>query len=330
MKVLLRIFIPLGILSFIAFGISIPILGTNGDWDDSYTVSDSMELTDPFNSIDIDVGAYDCTVKPYSGSTVKITVTGDTTHNIRAKISGDTLSVYHSGWKFGWLRGFDIFSWTSSIKVEVLVPEQQYESLTVYTGAGNAVIKDITAKQVDLGVGAGKLEYTQPDIVTDELRIDVSAGKLIAKNAATKNYSIDVSAGATEVYGLTGAGSIDVSAGSAKVYLAELNGDCGIDVSAGSVTFGIPEYSSATINCSKSAGSINLSAFGLNRNANDDEVVTFNGGKYNINADVSAGSIRITNANQESTGEITTATYAAASDCEETFIDTTYSTSEAA
>ena len=96
------------------------------------------------------------------------------------------------------------------------------------------------------------------------------------------------------------------------------------------MTFGIPEYSSAAINCSKSAGSINLSAFGLNRNANDDEVVTFNGGKYNINADVSAGSIRITNANQESTGEITTATYAAASDCEEMFIDTTYSTSEAA
>ena len=158
MKVLLRIFIPLGILSFIAFGISIPILGTNGDWDDSpkpihATITPALAI--PQHSsillmIDIDVGAYDCTVKPYSGSAVKFTVTGDTTHNIRAKISGDTLSVYHSGWKFGWLRGFDIFSWTSSIKAEVLVPEQQYESLTVYTGAGNAVIKDITATQSDL------------------------------------------------------------------------------------------------------------------------------------------------------------------------------------
>ena len=313
MKVLLKIFIPLCILSFIAFGISIPILGTNDAWNGTGQER-TVEFSDEITGIKVDIGAYDCTIKPYSGDTAKISISGDNLGRIKTSMSGGELEVYSEGFGFGWLR-FNLFSWFGSTKVTVEVPEKEYESLKVYTGAGTTEIKNIRAAEVDLSVGAGKLEYTQPDYTVSDLDIDVSAGKLIAKNAKAKEYSIDVSAGSAEVYGLTGSGSIDVSAGSAKAYLAELNGSCDIDVSAGSASLMLPDDASAKIYCDKSAGSINVNACGVNRDANDDEIITLNGGEYSITADVSAGSIKISNADAgqaeqaDATTAVTTSTH---------------------
>lgn len=302
MKVLLKIFIPLCILSFIAFGISIPILGTNEAWNGAAGQERTIEFTEEITGIKVDIGAYDCTVKPCSGDTAKISISGDNSGRIKAQMSGGELEVYSEGFGFGWLR-FNLFSWFGSTKVTVEVPEKEYETLKVYTGAGTTEIKNIRAADVDLSVGAGTLKYTQPDYTVSDLEIDVSAGKLIAKNAKAKEYSIDVSAGAAEVYGLTGSGSIDVSAGTAKAYLAELNGSCDIDVSAGSASLMLPDNASAKIYCDKSAGSVNVNACGVNRDANDDEIITLNGGEYSINADVSAGSIKIGNTGNTDAGQ---------------------------
>lgn len=315
MKVLLKIFIPLCILSFIAFGISIPILGTNEAWNGAAGQERTIEFTEEITGIKVDIGAYDCTVKPCSGDTAKISISGDNSGRIKAQMSGGELEVYSEGFGFGWLR-FNLFSWFGSTKVTVEVPEKEYETLKVYTGAGTTEIKNIRAADVDLSVGAGTLKYTQPDYTVSDLEIDVSAGKLVAKNAKAKEYSIDVSAGSAEVYGLTGSGSIDVSAGSAKAYLAELNGSCDIDVSAGSASLMLPDDASAKIYCDKSAGSINVNACGVNRDANDDEIITLNGGEYSITADVSAGSIKISNADAgqaeqaDATTAVTTSTHA--------------------
>lgn len=309
MKVLLKIFIPLCILSFIAFGISIPILGTNEAWNGAAGQERTIEFTEEITGIKVDIGAYDCTVKPYSGDTAKISISGDNFGRIKAQMSGGELEVYSEGFGFGWLR-FNLFSWFGSTKVTVEVPEKEYETLKVYTGAGTTEIKNIRAADVDLSVGAGTLKYTQPDYTVSDLEIDVSAGKLVAKNAKAKEYSIDVSAGSAEVYGLTGSGSIDVSAGSAKAYLAELNGSCDIDVSAGSASLMLPDDASAKIYCDKSAGSVNVNACGVNRDANDDEIITLNGGEYSINADVSAGSIKIGNTDAGQAEQTETATAA--------------------
>lgn len=312
MKVLLKIFIPLCILSFIAFGISIPILGTNEAWNGAAGQERTIEFTEEITGIKVDIGAYDCTVKPCSGDTAKISISGDNSGRIKAEMSGGELEVYSEGFGFGWLR-FNLFSWFGSTKVTVEVPEKEYETLKVYTGAGTTEIKNIRAADVDLSVGAGTLKYTQPDYTVSDFEIDVSAGKLVAKNAKAKEYSIDVSAGSAEVYGLTGSGSIDVSAGSAKAYLAELNGSCDIDVSAGSASLMLPDNASAKIYCDKSAGSVNVNACGVNRDANDDEIITLNGGEYSINADVSAGSIKIGNTDAGQAVQTETATAATTS-----------------
>ena len=302
MKALIRIFLPLCIFSFIAFGISTAVLGVNPDVSYSELSATSGEtstttLEGEFDSIDIDGGASRVTIKPHSESYTRVTVDGQNYIRVNAKISDGTLKVYNE-WNgtWGWLQNLfngSIFH-SAAAKITVLVPENVYEELDISCGAGVVVCDGIRARDVNLDVSAGEVRYTQPeDFIAESVDMDVSAGSLRAYNVQTEQYDIDVSAGGADVFGLTGGGDITVSAGSAKVRLAELNGYCDIDVSAGEAVLDIPEDASARINCYRSAGEIRITAGGVNKTASDCETVTINGGKYQIDANVSAGNIRI-------------------------------------
>lgn len=314
MKGLIRIFLPLCICSFIAFGISTAVLGVNGSYaelSDTSGEGSTTTLEGEFDSIDIDAGACKLVLKPHSESYARVTVDGQNYGRVNARISGGTLEIYNE-WNgpFDWIRRlfdgsmFNAFNST----VTVLVPDRIYEDLDVSVGGGSVNLDGVAATIVNLSVGAGDLKYTNPGVKAEYLDIHVSAGSLRAYNAVTENYCINVSAGNAEVYSLTGSGDITVSAGSANVQFAELNGDCNVEVSAGGAVLGIPEDASALIECNKSAGEIKINACGVNKKAEDGETITLNGGRNSvIYADVSAGNIRIVNTTSDNTTAVVTA-----------------------
>lgn len=333
MKVILRIFIPLCVFSFIAFGISVMFLGTQPITADAaiseLTISDSgantYDITDSFTSIRADIGAYKLTIKPWSEDKAQVTVSGDESSRIKAGVSGDRLTI-ESDWSWGenwnWSMFRNIFN-GSAFSTEVLlkVPDKTYEQVMMYVGAGSLVSDGIQAKDVYLDIGAGSLTYTQPSgFRTDHFSADVSAGSLVAKNMAAGSYEVDVSAGNANIYGLTGSGSVDVSAGSVRLQYAEFSENCDVDVSAGDVTLDIPEDSSAKFICDKSAGDIRIMVGDENRHADDGDTISINGGKTDVNLSVSAGSIKVINSVSSST-EIVPAVTISDSNITTTFID---------
>lgn len=147
MKVVLRIFIPLCIFSFIAFGISVMFLGTQPITADAaiseLTISDSgantYDITDSFTSIRADIGAYKLTIKPWSENKTQVTVSGDKSSRIKAGVSGDRLTI-ESDWSWGenwnWSMFRNIFN-GSAFSTEVLlkVPDKTYEQVMMYVGS---------------------------------------------------------------------------------------------------------------------------------------------------------------------------------------------------
>lgn len=300
MKVLIRIFLPLCIFSFIAFGISTAVLGVNPDVSYSELSGTSGEISTTtlegeYDSIRVEAGASRVVIKPHSEGYTRVTVDGQNTTRVNVKISGGELKVYNEWQNPGdWIkRLFDGSMFTPAAKVTVLVPDKVYEELKLYCGAGDVECSGVKSIKTKLDASAGEVRYTQPDMYTESIEIDVSAGSLKAYNVHTEKYDIDVSAGGAEVYGLTGKGKINVSAGSARAQFAELNGDCDVNVSAGEAVLDIPENASAKIECDKSAGDIKVNACGVNKTASDNETITLNGGNFTIDADVSAGDIKI-------------------------------------
>ena len=172
MKVVLRIFIPLCIFSFIAFGISVMFLGTQPITADTaiseLTISDSgantYDITDSFTSIRADIGAYKLTIKPWSENKTQVTVSGDKSSRIKAGVSGDRLTI-ESDWSWGenwnWSMFRNIFN-GSAFSTEVLlkIPDKTYEQVMMYVGAGSLVSDGIQAKDIYLNVGAGSMTYT--------------------------------------------------------------------------------------------------------------------------------------------------------------------------
>ena len=319
MKVLIRIFVPLCIFSFVAFGISTAVLGVNPEYSWSeLSASDggtsTTTLEGEYDRIKVEAGASRVVIKPHSENYTRVTVDGQNSTRVNAKISGGELRVYNEWQNPGnWFkRLFDGSMFTPSAKVTVLVPDKVYEELKLYCGAGDVECSGVKSIRTKLDASAGEVRYTQPDICTESIEIDVSAGSLKAYNVHTEKYDITVSAGGAEVYGLTGEGDVSVSAGSAKVYFDELNGDCDVNVSAGEAILNIPEDASANIRCKRSAGDIRINACGVNKTASDNEVITLNGGEYEIDAGVSAGDIKIQNSTPKENAVQTTATDAIA------------------
>lgn len=319
MKVILRLFIPLCIFSFIAFGISVAVLGMDHSSTSEYVIDEivisgeqrTFEVTESFNDIKIDIGAYKLSVKPWSEDTTKIIISGSDGGNIKTSVFGDTLSIT-TEWKWNgeWFKNLlsgNVFD----TQVQVFVPDKTYDNLDLHVGAGAITSDGVSADHVTLDVSAGKLNYIQPEGHRAEfIMFDVSAGDLVAKNAAASAYSVEVSAGDAEIYGLTGSGGVDVSAGSARLQFAEVDGGCDVSVSAGDVVLDIPEDASVTFNCGKSAGEIKITACGVNTTASDGDQVSLNDGEYSFDLDVSAGDIRVVNSTASAV-EVTTSDHAA-------------------
>lgn len=324
MKVILRIFIPLCIFSFIAFGISVAVLGrdyssTSGEAVNEMAISEvvisgeqrTFEVTESFTDIKIDIGAYKLSVKPWNEDTTKIIISGNNADNVKTSVSGDALSIT-TEWKWDGKWISNLLSGSAfDTQVQVFVPDKEYNSLEMHVGAGAITSDGIRAAHVKLDVSAGKLNYIQPEgYCADFIKFDVSAGNLVAKNAETSAYSVEVSAGNAEIYGLTGDGGVDVSAGSVRAQYAAVDGDCDVSVSAGNVVLDVPEDASVTFNCDKSAGEIKIMACGVNTTASDGDQVSLNGGEYSFDLDVSAGDIKVVNSTASAV-EVTKSDHAA-------------------
>lgn len=303
MKVILRIFVPLCIFSFIAFGISVAVLGRESSSAEGAVNELSLsseqktyEINESFTEIRADIGAYKLNIKPWDNDTTKIVATGNDLGRVKVMASGSVLDIT-TEWKWDgeWFR--NLFSGNAfNTQLEVFVPDKVYDALDLHVGAGDLTSDGIKSGHVSLDVSAGKLSYTQPEgHRADFISFDVSAGNLIANNSAADAYTINVSAGNADINGLTGEGQIDVSAGKAGVQYAAVDGNCEVDVSAGDVNLDIPEDASAKFVCSKSAGDIRIMAGGENTTADDGDKFSINGGRYTFLLDVSAGDIRVVN-----------------------------------
>lgn len=329
MKVLLRIFIPLCIFSFIAFGISVAVLGKENSTSPEESMNElvisgeqkTYEITEKFTKIQANIGAYKLSIKPWDQDTAKIIASGNDISNIKASVSGDVLSIT-TEWKWNgeWFK--NLFSGNAfNTQVQLFVPDKVYDNLDLHVGAGTLISDGIRTNHATLDVSAGTLEYIQPEgHRADFIFFYVSAGNLVARNVDTSTYTIDVSAGKADISGLTGQGEVDVSAGTATVQYAEVNGGCEVDVSAGEVNLDIPEDASAKFVCSKSAGDIRIMAGDLNKTANDGDKLSINGGSYTFNLDVSAGDIKVVSSTSSAV-EVTSDNVVVASSVYQTDID---------
>lgn len=298
MKHLIAFFLSLSVFCFIAFGISVAVLGTQ-PVSDNVLMNEYTELEGSYNDIEITTNVANIAVYPTEGDVTKIFTTERLAKSVSAEIKDDKLIVKldHSQHIFTDFMGFisSLFDGGNKDCVKVYVPDELYETIVINSNAGSTEMINVAAKDVELGLSAGNLTYAQPEgMSAHSLAIHLSAGNCTVYNARSDIFDIGMSAGNIDVYGLSGEGDIDLSAGNGSINLSELDGDITVNASAGNLDLNLPEGVNATISCDKSAGSVTVKYGDIKNDLNDNEEVVIGTGRYDIFADISAGSINIT------------------------------------
>lgn len=333
MRHLVGFFLPLCIFSFIAFGISVAVLGTTPASTDSETAVQMIDgtyaqITEDFSRIELDTGLAGANIKiyPTDKDFTVIQTSGGMNDAVSYSVDGGTLRLgisvnFSIDGIWDWISG-GFNQW-----VNVFVPEKQYDSIDTVVSAGSVEINGVRITDVNLQLNAGDLTFANPaGHSTQALNISLNAGSCTLYNANTDRYDIEMNAGNIDVYGLTGSGFLEVNAGNGVFNLDALDGDMDIDASAGNVEINLPENSSAVIHCDKSAGNVDIRYDGSSRSLDDGEEYAIGDGRYEIYAEISAGNISITDRVKQRTAPsaasapidfgsassvVTTATYAA-------------------
>ncbi len=303
MKHIIAFFLSLSVFCFIAFGISVAVLGTEAASSDAL-IHEYTELEGSYSDIEITTSVANIGVYPTEGDVTKIFTTERLAKSVSAEIKDDKLVIKldHSQYIFTDFLGFlgSLFDGGNKDCVKVYVPDELYETIVINSNAGSTEMINVAAKEVELDLSAGNLTYAQPEGMTAEsLDIHLSAGNCTVYNARADIFDIEMSAGNIDVYGLSGKGEIDVSAGNGNINLSELNGEIIVNASAGNLDLNLPDGINATIGCDKSAGSVTVKYGDIRNDLNDNEEVVIGTGTYNIFADISAGAINITDKAKE-------------------------------
>ena len=297
MKVIFGIFLPICIFSFIAFGISVAVLGFE-EVDEPISATNitgyMTELYGDYDNIELTTGSVNVSIYPTDLEKTILCVPSELSGDISALISDGTLVINS-------IRSIDDFddfigalSGGENASIEIYVPDNRYEEVTAYVNAGNAEINGLSAEEVYLELNAGNLTYANSeDSRCSSLSIDINAGNCTVYNADTEEYYIEVNAGNLDIYGLSGEGNVDMSAGNATLNYKELDSDLFVDVSLGNLTLNFPEGLSAELEGDLSAGNLEVDYDDIKTKITDSTTLVIGGGENYISAELSAGNVKI-------------------------------------
>ena len=309
-KRMFAIFVPICIVSFILFGVTVLLFGkaSTAETAASESYIDYDSLNESYDNIQIECSGAEIDIVKSADNTTQV-VKQEGSAEFTVYVKNNTLYVESEWIFFGWNSKLDFKENISRIfrnptkgflseiggKLIVSVPERMYNTLLVSLNAGTLNISGIAANKNEINVNAGSMDYRALNCEAEFLGVTINAGKAEISGISPRDYRLDESAGDLCIRNLTGFGSIDISAGKTDLIYDSFNGDIQIGVSAGTLNMYVPDNTSAEINVDKSAGSVTVRADGKKHNLSDGASVVIGGGRYKINADISAGSINIDN-----------------------------------
>ncbi|MBE6901353.1 MAG: DUF4097 domain-containing protein [Ruminococcaceae bacterium] len=293
MKAIVHFFLPLCIFSFIAFGLSLIFLDHN-NINDTLTEEITV-ITEEFSNIDVSSDGINIRVFPSDRHDTVVYANAGALDEISAVVANGTLCIDCEKNIDSFDDFVDTFRDKGNNFVEIAVPTAVYDSITAKVNAGVTEIIGISAEAVDLRLNAGDLTFAAPEgYITPMLCAELNAGNCTLYNAQSETFTLDLSAGNMDIYGLSGNGSIDMTAGTVSANFARLDGDINIDASAGSVNINLPVDASFDVYCEKTAGDVTIKHGKVKDSLDDGDNKSVNGGQYGITCDLTAGEVNIT------------------------------------
>ncbi len=201
--------------------------------------SGTRVFTGPITEVSLDIGS--CEIDVIEADTEDITVTYS---NLSGRLSDHCddgkLSITYESNISDIISSLFVGSNKNS-KITITVPKDVcFERVVLEIGAAEAEISGLSAKQLQISIGAGDVTATNV-CATEKAKFEVGLGEFTAKGVDLKNASLQCGVGSMEIEGLIeGKSSIDCGVGSveATIRAEESNYKGSLDCGIGEVVFG--------------------------------------------------------------------------------------------
>jgi lia operon protein LiaG len=285
MKKIFVIFLIIKGLYVLIFQTSVFSWSIFGNESKETMVSSSVEL------IEFDVSGASTTIIPDNTDNVRAELDGK--GKVSVKQNGDKISVHY---KRKWFEGGLPF--LNKSKLTIYIPEDYDRDMSIEIGSGNLAYSGPSKNQpmelddlkVELSSGNVQLE----NLTTKTFKHDGSSGNIQIDSLTTDTGILDISSGNINLENYIGELKADLSSGNLAVQMDKMIGLIEIEVSSGKVSLDLPHDANFTLNGEVSSGHIN-SKLPLKDKVEDKKNLkgTYGNGKYDIDLDVSSGSIDI-------------------------------------
>lgn len=302
MKKLFFCSIPICLVSFILFGISVaifdtkwrPVTGTdnvteryeNSFIDRTVTGLEEWTIQDVVPHVKLHTSGVKAYVYQSEDEYIHLRVSaGNSSVSVKAENNGNTMDIkisppnviFNGVVDFGkifWQD--DIFNGSPSAEVFIAFPKLIYESLEVEHGSGTLMIDGFNAAYNEIDIGSGRFEFSKSDQYTAEHFVaDINSGSAIFSNMQTNNYEINIGSGRLDMNGLSGSGEINMGSGKGSIaYSSTFDCACDLNIGSGALDLYFPDNGGTTLCSTIGSGSVKIDAYGVEKKLGNDETVT--------------------------------------------------------
>lgn len=253
---------------------------------------DTVKVTSQTENISIDISSVETMIVPEDRDNVRAELNGKGT--VKIDKHGEDIEVAVKRKGFFWFNWFEMDKTT----LTVYIPEDYEKNMEIELGSGEVVFKGhsidspMKLKNLAIDIGSGRMVLENLDVETFEHQS--SSGEVEINSIAAGSGSFEVSSGSVTVKNYSGKLEADVSSGELEIQMDSLTDDVNLNVSSGNIELDLPDDADFSLNGKISSGDIS-SDFPLeNKEESNNRLSGKHGnGKYEINADVSSGEIKI-------------------------------------
>ncbi len=145
------------------------------------------------SSIDIDTDNIGVNILPTTDDSIKVTLEGETSTNIIRSFTTDiedsTLFITYHEEQRSWFN-FDIFNVLKPLKINVYLPQKQYDSLNVSANNGRVSIEKLNSKRMELHSNNGRVELNEvhsPTIIAETNNGRINMKEIIAQTISVES-----------------------------------------------------------------------------------------------------------------------------------------------
>ncbi len=323
MKKLFFSAIPICLVSYVLFGISVAILRTRPSEsasveeyvecqyiDDIVTGTGEWTLTEVIENVRLrtsGVGAY---VIQSEDEFIHLRVNSSGKIAVKAGRDNNTLDLeihppeitFDNIMEFGQiLWNEDIFHNSQSAEVIIAFPKLIYNSLEIQHGSGTLMVDGFNAEYNDIDIGSGRFEFRNNDqFKAERFNVNLGSGSAVIGNMQTRSHYINIGSGDFNFYGLSGHGEINMGSGKGSIAYDKLeNEDLNqLDMGSGNLSLYLPDDYGCALDMEFGSGSVDVDAYGVKKTFNEDESINLGNVEDNDNAfyiDMGSGKVYVRN-----------------------------------